>query len=457
MIARPADNSPEADRDISAQLPAKLREQMLQDPIFTRLGWGTDDHAEPDGDDGIGSGEQVVVHSSDTEEASVTPEHPVDDRQPAACGGVAGAAGAELTEIDQAVIDEPVVDPPREEPSDAVSDVETPGVKFADSDPDGSQDLSEQPSGDSSKTDDGDGDRTTHTEVDHADGIAQTRGLESETPADSVGQSRSNTGDVAIEEETLAQRLGRWDADRLNLPRPPFADQGDAVPDIDQRSADEANAVAYIAANKEQSPWLAPAADCEPAVQSIYASLDQGSGHAHVRHGPAVDSQALAARVARLEDPAQLDGNLRDRGVDGLDPTKMHYCGRYATAIVDARAFGAAIAMLSEHPDVQDALRSDWDGPKPDQLEIPISEVLGERGHEYCLGFRLVGDWNDARVQRKQWMLAKATGADLGALCEPRAEPIPTFEGGDIVVLFKRNHAASKFEISTTFPNPAES
>jgi hypothetical protein len=262
--------------------------------------------------------------------------------------------------------------------------------------------------------------------------------------------------------ETVGTRLDRWDPARLNLPRPAPADVTTSEPTAetehaDQRRVDEENAVAYIAANKETSPWLAPAADCEPAVQSVYASLDQGTGHAHVRHGPALDQQLLAGRVARFEDPAQLDDNLRDRGIDGLDPSKMHLCGRYATAIVDAHAFAAAIAALSEHPDVRDALRSEWDGPKPDRLEVPISDVLGERGHEYCLGYRLRGDWDEARAERKQWMLAKASGADLSALPEPQAEPIPTFEGGDIFVVFKRNHAASKFEISTVFPNPAES
>ncbi|TCC18978.1 hypothetical protein [Kribbella speibonae] len=168
-----------------------------------------------------------------------------------------------------------------------------------------------------------------------------------------------------------------------------------------------------------------------------------------------MDEQSLVGRVARLEDPAQPDTALRENGVDGLDSSKSHYCGRYATAITDPYVFAAVTAVLSEHRDVQDALRSDWDGPVPARLEIPISDLLGADGHKFCEGFRLRGDWEEAKAQRKEWVLARSNGSDAGDA--PEAEPVSAFEGGDIVVMFKRNLGASKFEISTFFPDPPES
>jgi hypothetical protein len=164
----------------------------------------------------------------------------------------------------------------------------------------------------------------------------------------------------------------------------------------------------------------------------------------------------LAARVARFEDPAQQDEVLRSSGVDGIDPDKLHYCGRYATAIADPNVFAAVVVGLSEHPAVQEALSRDWNGLVPQRLEIPIADLLGPEGHKHCIGLQLRGDWAEAKTQRKEWALARSTGGALEDLPEPVAEPVPTFEGGRIMVLFKRNVAASKFEISTLFPDPPE-
>lgn len=407
-----APDNTERDREPPPEVerPPDLRNRMAANPVFARDGWG-----------------QFTDEPVDTQDQP----RPTDPAPPTAHNPA----------------DSTAVEPAQEPAEDSTDEAQDSADTSAESTADRTDDASD--STDVATPHDTDRDRATTTD--------------DLTPADDVpARPTPITLETEVNGETVGTRLDRWDPARLNLPRPAPADAGNTEPtaeaeQADQRSVDEENAVAYIAANKEASPWLAPAADCEPAVQSVYASLDQGTGHAHVRHGPALDQLLLAGRVARLEDPAQLDDNLRDRGIDGLDPSKMHVCGRYATAIVDAHAFAAAIAALSEHPDVQDALRSEWDGPKPDRLEVPISDVLGDRGHEYCLGYRLRGDWDEARAERKQWMLAKASGAYLSALPEPQAEPIPTFEGGDIFVVFKRNHAASKFEISTVFPNPVES
>ena len=413
--------------------PADLRNRMATNPVFARDGWGQTTDEPVDRQD----------HPQPTA-PSPTIEEERDPAPPAAQNPPDSTADA------------PAQEPPEDSTRDAQPSTATSDDSTADR-TDDSADPSASRTGDASRSTDA-ADSPGAAAPSDTDRDRSTTTDDPPSADDAAAPPKPITLETEVNGETVGTRLGRWDPARLNLPRPVPADAGNAVPTAEaDRSADEENAVAYIAANKETSPWLAPAADCEPAVQSVYASLDQGTGHAHVRHGPALDQLLLAGRVARLEDPAQLDDNLRDRGIDGLDPSKMHLCGRYATAIVDAHAFAAAIAALSEHPDVQNALRSEWDGPKPDRLEVPISDVLGDRGHEYCLGYRLRGDWDEARAERKQWMSAKASGADLSALPEPQAEPIPTFEGGDIFVVFKRNHAASKFEINTVFPNPVES
>jgi hypothetical protein len=451
-VTQPSSDSTPTSRDESDQQPADLRAKMLQHPAFTRLGWGSGDEANSDGDDesGAGHGGQLEPRNSKSDEQLVPTRQAIERSESASDGG-ATRADAELVHVDEEVVGERASREAASELSETRADVESPNAKSAD-DADSSLDHSYG----ASKTEELSRDEATGNEPDPAVRVtgAEKGPDERRSAADHLGDE---TLDVVVGDETLGERLDRWDANHLNLSRPRSIDSAETDPETDQRSADESAAVAYIATNKEQRPWLAPAADCVPAVQSIYASLDQGSGHAHVRHGPALGQQALARRVARLEDPAQLDENLREDGVDGLDPTKMHRCGRYATAIVDANAFAAAVAVLSERPDVQDALASDWDGLKPDRLVIPIADVLGERGHEYCLGVRLAGNLSEALAGRKQWVLAKASGADLSALPEPRAQPIPTFEGGDIFVVFKRNHVTSKFEINTIFPNPPES
>lgn len=269
------------------------------------------------------------------------------------------------------------------------------------------------------------------------------------------------TLEIEVNGETLGARINRWDPARLKLPQPSPGDASNTDPDaevekVDQRHVDEANAVAYIATNKEQRPWLAPASDCEPAVQTIYASLDQGSGHAHVRHGPMGDDIMYANRVARLKDPAQPDRELRTQSVDGFQAPDLHYCAEFATRVHDVRAFAAVVAVLSEDPKVRQALESDWDDIQPGPVAIPIAEVLGPNGHEFCSGFRLKGDWPQSKLDRKQWARARAAGQDLSDLPEPQAERIPTFEEGRFVIMFKRNNSMRQYEINTIVAEPVK-
>ena len=65
-------------------------------------------------------------------------------------------------------------------------------------------------------------------------------------------------------------------------------------------------------------PWLAAARGCSPEVQRVFATLDQGGGHAHIRHEGWVTEEMNELRLRCLEDPAQLDTAKRAAGIDGL-------------------------------------------------------------------------------------------------------------------------------------------
>ncbi len=40
----------------------------------------------------------------------------------------------------------------------------------------------------------------------------------------------------------------------------------------------------YLDKHHAERPWLSVARCCQPEVQRIFAALDQGGGHAHIRH-----------------------------------------------------------------------------------------------------------------------------------------------------------------------------
>ncbi|HET6742170.1 MAG TPA: hypothetical protein VFH76_24670 [Kribbella sp.] len=267
--------------------------------------------------------------------------------------------------------------------------------------------------------------------------------------------------DIEIGGETVRDRFDRWDPERLAMPRPPEPEVSNAHPGerteaSDRPSLDVRTGVAYIAANKDTRPWLAPAADCEPIVQSVYASIDQSEGHGHIRHGAMGSDDLQARRVAFNEDPAQTDPVKREAGVDGLDQTKQHYCGKDSTRVHDATALAAVYVMAAEHPKVRAVLDGPFDeNVQPRDLVVPIRDLLGPDGHEFCSGFRLK-DWPEAKSVRKEWLQAKRTGSDLSGLREPEVERIPTFEGGDIKIVFKRNVEAKRYGIYTLFPRPFE-
>lgn len=219
------------------------------------------------------------------------------------------------------------------------------------------------------------------------------------------------------------------------------------------------DAVAYLDARRDERPWLSAARDCPPEVQRLFAALDQGGGHAHIRHEGWVTEEMNRRRVAYLEDPAQLDPAKRAAGIDGLKPGEyLHRCRQTATRIVDPDAFAAAFVTGVEHPKVRAALEAKFDpDDKPAPVQLPIGELLGPDGHRYCTGWRLEpvdGSLAAARKSREAWMTTPAEKR-TSDISEPIARPVETFLGGVAVFVFGHNSRGDGYEVVTMYPRPA--
>jgi hypothetical protein len=220
------------------------------------------------------------------------------------------------------------------------------------------------------------------------------------------------------------------------------------------------DAAAYIDAHQAERPWLAAARGCSPEVQRIFAALDQGGGHAHIRHEGWVTEEMNQRRVAYLEDPAQRDPAKRAAGIDGLKPNDQpHECRQAATRITDPDAFAVTFARGIEHPKVRAALATDFIAKEvPHAVSVPVSELLGPDGHRYCTGWRLQpvdGSMKTAREQRAAWVFARDSNDNTG-MPEPSVRPAGTFEDGSIVFAFRPNSARNGYEINTTYPRQRE-
>jgi hypothetical protein len=408
-------------------MPAGMREKMLDDPRFTRLGWGSGDEANSDDgtEDGVNPDERVEVRGYEADDRASSAEHEADNKGQAA---TADAARAEDVEQPDAS-DVGSVEPTRDESSATASDAEVSTGEPA---------IRDRPL-----------DETAETSEDGAEDDAE----------ESADVPATSPIDTEVDGELIRSRFERWDPERLAMSRPPRSEVDDAKSDdqetaTDRRAEDERNGIAYIAANKDTRPWLAPAADCEPIVQSVYASIDLADGHGHIRHGAMGSDELQARRVAFNEDPAQSDPEKRAQGVDGIDPSKQHYCGKDSTRIHDATALAAVYVMAAEHPDVRAVLDRPFDNnSQPRDILIPIDELLGPDGHRFCSGFALKG-WPEAKAERKEWLQAKKAGSNISEIAEPEVERIPTFEGGDIKIVFKRSPELNSYGIYTLFPRP---
>ena len=233
----------------------------------------------------------------------------------------------------------------------------------------------------------------------------------------------------------------RFDPDRAHLPDP-----GDAA--------------AYLDARRGERPWLAAARYCRPEVQRLFAALDQGGGHAHIRHEGWVTEDMNRRRVAYLEDPAQLDPAKRAAGIDGLrSPEKLHRCREVSSRITDPDAFALAFARGIEHPMVRAALETEFTAKQvPRPVSLPISDLLGPDGYRYCTGWRLQpveGGMKAARDNRAAWVDGHAHDRETQGP-EPNARPSGTFAGGMMVFAFGPTRARDGYEVVTMYPRPLE-
>jgi hypothetical protein len=218
------------------------------------------------------------------------------------------------------------------------------------------------------------------------------------------------------------------------------------------------DAAPYIESRRSDRPWLNTARHAPAEVQQVFAALDQGGGHAHIRHEGWLSTEKSQIRVLHLEDPAQLDPAKRAEGIDGLlSGSKKHYCGAVSAAIRDPMAFAVAFTRGTEHPEVrraQETPLSDDHDPPP-SISLPITDLLGPDGPRYCEGYRLAGDDSlAARRDRRTWLRETRAG-ELPSLPPPLVVPVD-FSEGTIEFRFKVNAARSGYEIATMFPRPPD-
>jgi len=251
---------------------------------------------------------------------------------------------------------------------------------------------------------------------------------------------------------------GNWkprefEPDRAELAR--FDLKRAGLPDMTIESAAK-----YIEEHRAARPWLAMADRACPEARRIIAAMDAAGGHAHIRHEGWVSEEANRRRVAYQEDPAQLHPEKRSLGIDGLRPgDSPHRCRTTATRITDPDAFATAFVRAVEHPKVREALNMPFNpADRPDQVAIPIAELLGSNGHRDCTGWRLEpgdGSMKAAVGNRDAWVAAKSEGR-TSDVPEPRSAPVPTFKDGDIVFDFMRNNDGQRYEVVTMFARPAQ-
>jgi hypothetical protein len=233
------------------------------------------------------------------------------------------------------------------------------------------------------------------------------------------------------------EELGRFDLKRAGLP------------DMSIESAAK-----YIEEHRASRPWLAMADRACPEARRIIAALDAAGGHAHIRHEGWVTEEANRRRVTHREDPAQLDPEKRSQGIDGLRPDgQRHRCADAATRIVDPDAFATAFARGVQHPDVLEALSKSIAGKKPSEVAIPVADLLGPDGYRYCTGWGLEpGDdsVDKAMERRSDWIKG------IPGVPEPRAVPVASFSGGDVLFAFARNDTEKRYEVVTMYARPAQ-
>jgi hypothetical protein len=219
-------------------------------------------------------------------------------------------------------------------------------------------------------------------------------------------------------------------------------------------------AVRYIEQNRDSRPWLQTVERSCPETRWIFAAADLSGAHWPVRHEGWVSEERSMRRVAYLEDPAQLDPGKRQAGIDGLLPRDRHHvCADRSTRITNPDACATALVRGTRHPAVQAALAMPFDRKYRQQpVWLPIADLLGKDGHKVCTGWQLQpegGSTNEAMENQRAWRTALAEGRPPNGP-EPRALPVPTFEGGTIAFIISQNRQRTGYKIASLVPQPPD-
>ena len=212
-----------------------------------------------------------------------------------------------------------------------------------------------------------------------------------------------------------------------------------------------------IADQTREQPRLAQLAGQERCVQRVYAAFGGGAFHGPERHEGSLDDTDHLLRLVERQDPAQFDEARREKGIDAFKKGNgKHVCAESSTSIADAVAYAVALARGVDHPKVRAALEARHDPPKrPYYVHVPIVDLLGENGHEFCGGYQLVGeDPREAIKQRDMWAKAGWKGKPRDDMCPPQTEPITTFRDGVIEFRIGHNAARDSYELISMFPRP---
>lgn len=133
---------------------------------------------------------------------------------------------------------------------------------------------------------------------------------------------------------------------------------------------------------------------------------------------------------------------------------KKDYCPAYSTRIHDPDQYANAVTRGIEHPTVRATLDRPHDRSEiPDPVRVPIVDLLGVDGHEFCSGYRWAGDdLARALADRSAWV----GGHRCAALAVPGAVPLGSFQDGMIEFRFCHNRSWDGYQVSEMYPMPVE-
>lgn len=225
---------------------------------------------------------------------------------------------------------------------------------------------------------------------------------------------------------------------------------------LDPMTKDEATQ--HVTEHAADRPWLNHAQYVGPDTRRVLASLDKGAGHALERHGSTVTPDMTESRVTHLKDPAIPDEAARTPGKDAYR-RGTHACGDTATRIRDPHAFATCFARGIEHPRV----RAELDKPvgaasRARRVTVPLHELLGEVGHEYCDGHRLEpvdGSLRAAQDRREAYVAALRDGRKPD-VPEPVSRRLTAddFRDADVVFMFRPTRDKKAWEVATMYVEP---